>query len=872
MSSFAQFVHSKSFMVSEPAFTTEQNDAFKVQILNNNKILDSIMCPLHKAAIRTKHIIGEYESYENIQDFRPITEKERQKMVLLEKNLDFCVLKSRIDFPSQRDGNENNSTATSGSSCGSFGDIPETYTKQFRKQDTAIKKDAAKLKQPVIQFPTIDMRNEFSIHWTRGDKNCKDNSFTLKHAKKFSMNHFKYDFERYAELVDDGFKSKNAFNQMIQELQSESEDWYEINYADGLEMKKAFESEYALQQKKRVSSEDIRHLFFQSVETPSIQVTFQSQPIESRYGNTTVRETLGIDSRLLIAKNFKKLDCPPICIPSIKREGKSDFHCVYFEGPNAMGQLNKWATIVIVRENQREEYARRYASPHTFIVSLSMRKKRTILTDAANVYGYSAGDSKYYCWRIANWLHTLWKTPAGKRRCVIMDDQVAPFGHQVPIYSRNRAFKPKSTKFSYYNTASGNQNNDQYKFRTTIFDRQGRNMMYSGNSRWYLTHAATFMYMNQVCDIMDAGIVCMTSTVSQQDFPLSNNPKSNCVWFVDLYKMNAALHTRNQHHIETSIHPAYQAGEDLFMHMIHKNRNIRSVNLNTIRWRSETTGGGTCGRGGIKPFQPIVKYHELSTVLHFNPGDVTMRKVSKMPKLTKGTKPVRELLKTWGADRVVYKTVGGCKEQLSEIWVEKNGVIFHANIDDAEEPCWFGDEDIKDSKLSVKNAYAPRHIFTAVAVQLLAMCIGVSGRVKRKTPATVRQTPQRQQGESKGEDSDKNDYSDMRVAELKAEMNKRGLTTVGKKATMIARLEEDDADDDWLYDVVEDEEEEEVWHAPKVGDRIRIKYKGPGEFYNGDIVEKSKKQIVVEFDDGDEETFKLSTFSKKYWNKTWWYI
>ena len=53
--------------------------------------------------------------------------------------------------------------------------------------------------------------------------------------------------------------------------------------------------------------------------------------------------------------------------------------------------------------------------------------------------------------------------------------------------------------------------------------------MYSGNSRWYLTHAATFMYMDRVCDVMEAAIVCMTSGVQKQDF-LPSVPILNQMW------------------------------------------------------------------------------------------------------------------------------------------------------------------------------------------------------------------------------------------------------------------------------------------------------------------------------------------------------
>lgn len=713
---------------AESFMSGEQHDNVR-RILDDDEFMDGIVCPLHKAAIRTPHIIGEYKSYKQVKDFRPITEEERQKMVMLERNLDFCVLKSRLDNPDVRDGNENNSLKQeSGRTCGQFGDIAaEVYALQFEEEEADIRAACSTLGMSYIDFPAVDMRNEFSIHWSRSDMNCLNNSFRWADAKKFAMNHYKYDFERYKRLRKSGETSKEAFETVVTE--ENASNWhYKIKYSDKRAILTSFEHEFKLQRRQNIKAKNVRHIFFDKPREYDVQVTFTPKEIASRYGSTIETETLGIDSRLLNVQRFANLDCPPICIPSILRDGKADFHCVYFEGPDTMGKLENWVTIIIVREDQRDEYVHRYASPHTYFVSLEDREPKTklMISDkkaVANTKGYSAGDSKYYCWRIANWLHTLWNTPSEKRRCVIMDDQVAPFGHEVPRISQNVDLAPKSKKFQYYST---NKKNNQYRFRTSLKDRKGHSMMYGGNTRWYLTHAATFMYMNSVCDIMDAAIVCMTSTVSGQDLPLSTNPKSNVVWFIDLAKMNAAMHTGDEHHIECGIHPAYQAGEDLFMHVINKNRKLRSVNVNTIRWRSETTGGGTCGRGGVKPFQPIIKYHELATVLHYNTTNVSIRKVSKMPRLTtKNSKyQIRSLTPVYKMGTIVYKVRANvCKEQLLQIWLEKNGVIFKANIqEDAVKPCWFGDNNIVDSELSIFNAYAPRHIFTNLAVHLLAQC------------------------------------------------------------------------------------------------------------------------------------------------------
>jgi len=924
---FHSFVKPYKFLRTEPKFNDSEKSILENNLLGNEPLMNSIACPLHKAALRTPHIRGDYESYRNMSDFAPVTEIERKKMVLLERNLDYSVLLSKVDYASMRDGNENNTNKTTGGKlCGGFGDISQDNLPVFVAEKKQLKKDLRKVGMKFMEFPTLDMSNEFSTHWTRSaGTDCQINTFSIKNAKKFSMNHYKLDFLRYVELRDQGCSSgtrcsERAFAQMVEEVHENNKYMYELNYNDYREMRSAFEREYQFQ-KINDDESDIRHLFFKSPDMSQINVSFKKKQIPSQYGSTTVRETLGIDSRLLKKKNFQNLDCPPICIPSILRDGPADFHCVYFEGHNAMGQLENWLTIIIVRENERAEYVQRYASPNTYFVSLPDRTPIPDLTGVANTKGYSAGDSKYYCWRVSNWLHTLWKTPDSQRKCIIMDDQVAPFGHQVPNFRSNARFKPTSKKFKHFNETSGNRKNDQYRFRTTLFDEQGHNMMYLGNTRWYLPHAAVFMYMTKTCEIMDTAIVCMTSTITTRDFPLSRNPKSNVVWAIDLHKMNSVFHSSDDYHIEAPIIPAYQAGEDLFMHVLIKNRELRSVNLNTIRWRSETSGGGTCGRGGIKPFQPILKYHSLSNVLHWDWDDIIFRKVNKIPELSNKTSSdvvISELPIIWGADRIVYKYDNSAqKKQLMVVWVEKNGIIFKAMIEDVEEPCWFGDEDIADSKLSIYNAYAPRHIFTNIAVKLLIKCLEKQSNAKSTVPKK-KAVPAEAPSEQDDWPHDLKHVGPIKlhnasVLKLRQECKLRGIkiSSGAQTKTCISKLL------DWKKTQQEGESKtadgqitckrpvqktpksdlelrlaakksKKKWHEPKVGDRCCIVYKGRSseyedgvEKYEG-IIERIKKvktksktklEITILFDDEDRETFLPGTFSKEnFENISWWYV
>lgn len=871
-----------------PETSPTESPTNSVDFFNTN--LDEIACPLHKAAIQTKHIKGEYTSYNTMNDFRPVTEEERKQMVLLEKNLDFCVLRSRIDYENKRDGNENNSIkASSGRRCPPYGDISSEYKKEFKAQEKLIKSECEELKQTFIEFPSIDMRNEFSTHWKRQDDDCEKNSFTLKHAKTFDLNHFKYNFDRYKQLRDGdtSLTSIAAFRQSIEEIRDKSDYWYETDPNNYAEIRGSFEVEYKLRQNRKIKPSDSRHLFFTSPDIESVGVNFVDKIIPSRYGLETIKERLGIDSRLLHKENFTNLDCPPICIPSIARSGTADFHCVYFESQNAMGQLNKWVTIIVVRKSEREEYAQRYASPHTFIVSLEERDKKVLLQGIANTAGYSAGDSKYYCWRIANWLHDEWGTPDNRRRCVIMDDQVAPFGHQVPIFTENEDYLgPKSKNYKYCNTDPKtneyiNPENNQYEFRTTLVDKRGHNLMYSGNSRWYLTHAATFMYMDRVCDVMKAAIVCMTSGVQKQDFPLSPNPKSNVVWFIDLDKMNKALHTEDEHHIECGIHPAYQAGEDLFMHVINKNRNLRSVKCNTIRWRSRTTGGGTCGRGGIKPFQPIVKYWELSTILQYNDNAVKIAKVQTIPNLTTGTTKkhqIKEITPVWGADKIVYKHVnntGECKDQLLNIWVKKGNIIFKASLNvNAENPCYFGSKTVIDSKLTLSNPYAPRHIFTNIAMQLLTKCIAAKQHKKQKHKKHKKHSQIRypftdcKQGYVYSDQDGDNIYylRDGRVDVYDSFF-------VPLDNNFMTRQQFASVNKDAILSEIGQYSEKDVYHEPEQGDNIRYLFEdddGINKWYNGVIIRVDSGEYTVKYDSDAEPTLhRPGTFSKNNFNKHW---
>jgi hypothetical protein len=338
------------------------------------------------------------------------------------------------------------------------------------------------------------------------------------------------------------------------------------------------------------------------------KMSWESKKVESTFQNKTVEETLSFDARLL---GNMSLDVPMICMPSIFRKGEADFHCVYFEGNNAMGQLEKqglnFATVIIVREDQKEEYAQRYYSDHTFFVALDERKNY-------KTKGYSAGDSKFYCYRVAEYLYDLWKTPTGrgKRRVLIMDDQMQPFTHQIPIFKGNTAMRTRGSlkvvKETYLDDGTPIEV-DTYEFRQNLRDETGVSMLHRGSSRFIITHAATLLYMNRVADITGVGLVCGSSDEAEvTNMPLRTNPYKNVVWLLDTEQASIDG-------FSSPLNPAYQAAEDTLMSQVLPSNGIRTVCCNTMRWRKSVTSGGTCGRSkrgdGPKPYVPIIKYHEL---------------------------------------------------------------------------------------------------------------------------------------------------------------------------------------------------------------------------------------------------------------------
>lgn len=614
--------------------------------------LQGKICDLHRIAVQTHHISDNYTSSVTKANYvDTVTEEENEKLLFLEKNLDFCVLKARRNKPSPKSVPRNENTSLSpqpkkkgqqtpgdqalkqSERCGEYGDISfEDYAAEFKAQEESLQANA-----DYTEFEMVNMDDEFGAHWSRKDSSCHSNSFNNADAAHFNLNNTRFSFIRYKKYLD-AIKIKrklvksdyaNAWNSVAHHHAMS-----DFKSANGYRMSVKFKKEYD-NFNGELNLEDIT--FSEPCETcsthikPPVEVTFLDKDITSNYGDQEEYETLLIDSRLLDdVDKFASMEIPPMLMGTVLRNGHSDYHCVYFEDKNAMGQLTArgkhWATILIVRPDQAQEYVARYASEHTYIVQLpdrdandylkGMKNAAGVTGKIANAKSYSAGDSKFYCWRVAQWLHDQWGTPSDRRRCIIGDDQIYPFQHQVPLY-KNAAIVNPGEKFS---------ENNQYAFRATLLDKEGRSMMASGSERFFITHAAAFRYMDKVSTIMNAGIVALNSGpgITTTNFPLKSTPWSNCIWLInfDVWSSKNVGGAPQKHsafpYLQSALNPAYQAAEDIMMFRIAQDRGVRLAACSTIRWRKTSTKkNSTAGRGEMFPMRPIIKYHDMIRAVKF---------------------------------------------------------------------------------------------------------------------------------------------------------------------------------------------------------------------------------------------------------------
>lgn len=750
------------------------------------------LCDLHSAAVQT-HFVGEdYVAQKNISKW---TKRENDELVALEKNLDICVLKARIDVVDNAASvprNENTSVATKqdnsrpwqmvkgrekGQLCGGYGDIDSTTYGVLVEHEFQRLSGQSRF----VAFPMVDMNDEFGSHWKRDDDLCKSNGFNYGDAAHFNLNHVRFSYREYRQILDTQRRKKDfrgAFSAVT--------DGNPMAEYGNLSAK--FKKQY-LRENGILERHDI--LYDEPGEDlpPALELDyktmFEEVAVTSRFGDIEeVVEDLKFDRRLLADKYlgtsnyFTQLDVPPIIMGTVLRDGTADYHSVYYEDKNAMGEVGKWATVLIVRptrrasqdgrfESEAQEYVERYASKHTFVVVLPNRK------------GYSAGDSKFYCWRVAQHLHDHWSRHLSgetleeynrtKRRCIIQDDQVLPWLHAVvkfndksrgndaskeekrvqrlantdaetaiiksdapPAEKIEALYDEVSDRIYINNTDKKNTpdalNNDQYKFRAIVRDVNGESMMAPGNSRFPLTHAAAFMYMNRVSDIMQAGIVCANQgDPIKWNIPLKYKQEAMCCWLINLHLVEPALFaTEGKPFLQSALNPAFQAAEDLMMFRVARDRGVKVVTCSTVRWRkAPSSKHSTAGRSDVSkeippPFRPIIKYHDmLRTVRRFN----TFPAVVHRPKWPAFPPGLSIESNCWPFSKIGWTAaLKGKKWYARQFWIEYLDSVYSCTPD-LMKLSWGTDgkaDDKKESEiLFLSGGYGARHRFNVVVLKML---------------------------------------------------------------------------------------------------------------------------------------------------------
>ena len=614
-----------------------------------------MMNKLHRTAATTKYLVGEDRGPNT-----SISSEQQDKLEKLEQVLDWHVLRARCDDDTYLNSNPGN--------CSGHGEI--IYKNHIDK--FVSEKD--RLKDHWVEFPMVSMNNFYSSQWNEDDKLCKNNSFNYALASRFDLNNVTYNYNAWLKAVEGGKSEKQAFEDLIvaktqlevgdmvlfdknlgrvKEISGDNISVHVVKFAGAgkcpnditikrKQITKIVEKPWCQTQAgygkllqhfkvKRSGKFKGEFLVYPDIERESVVQGLKYVQVDSKFGKDpvlTITEKLLFDGRLLDGGRFKNLDVPVFCMPSILRSGTADFHSVYFEGNNAMGQLKKWATIIICRKDQIEEYIDRYASEHTYFVAVPDRvKDEKYKGGNPKLYnGYSAGDSKYYCYRIPEFLHHLWKSK--KKRCIVMDDQMNPFCHQISFQATN-----------------------PYKLRTEIkTDRMGNSLFAShsnyarkkdvaaedkeDNSRFPLTHAAMALYWDKVADIMNSGVVSASARPATLNGGVTRDTGDIAmglmVWLFDFDVIKEKLGG-----IPSPLNPAYNAAEDLFMRTVVINRGIQSTVLDTIRIRKSTTGGGTCGRATKpSPMSPVIKFQDFYPKINMDKIGVSITKIGAPSKGT----------------------------------------------------------------------------------------------------------------------------------------------------------------------------------------------------------------------------------------------
>jgi hypothetical protein len=335
---------------------------------------------------------------------------------------------------------------------------------------------------------------------------------------------------------------------------------------------------------------------------PKVQYkdAFVKVTISATYSGKTEPIVCVQDKRLVSALR-RKLDVPSVWIPSIRKQigNEEKHHCLNLTHVNQLGQCGEYVVVVVVRQKELEWYYENFYNANTYFVAIKRPELKH--TEART---FCVGDAKNFAFLTAQSL--------GCKRIVLMDDGIHGFEHNSIVSFDDRG------KFH-----TGMDRNG-------LVDMDGVEMTSNNNQRFPITWSTAFMALSDTMDITGAALVASdTKPHAQKGEHCSEfinrysaaGKLPNQVWMLDVAKITRNLNKNLpvKHHIQSPLHPAYQAGEDVLMNMVLFQRGLRVETITSIRHRK--WAGGTCSikNGELwNPFLPLVKYRDIYRMVEIN--------------------------------------------------------------------------------------------------------------------------------------------------------------------------------------------------------------------------------------------------------------
>jgi hypothetical protein len=337
-----------------------------------------------------------------------------------------------------------------------------------------------------------------------------------------------------------------------------------------------------------------------ATEVPPYESAFENVQLVARYGTKQANIRCKQDRRLRTVK-FDELDVPSVWIPSIRKQIGLDekHHCLNLSHANQLGQCGNYAVVVVVRAAELEWYYTHFYSANTYFVAIDRPE-----LNHKDARTFCVGDAKNVAFLAA---HKL-----GCKRMVLMDDGVHGFEHNSIV--------------SFDDDGHLHTGVD----REGLVDMAKVDMTHKDNQRFPMTWSTAFMVMSDTMDITNAALVASATDKHAQEGEHCSEfinrstmvgKLPNQVWMLDVDKITRDINKNlpPKHYIQSPLHPAYQAGEDVLMNMVLFQRGFRVETIRSFRHRK--WAGGTCSvkNGELwNPFLPLVKYRDIYRMVEIN--------------------------------------------------------------------------------------------------------------------------------------------------------------------------------------------------------------------------------------------------------------